>query len=169
MRFYLIGFMGAGKSFLGKQLSELLQAPFFDLDEFIVEKEQKSINQIFEQKGESYFREVEHECLLELSSQHTHAIIATGGGTPCFYENMNWMNQNGTTIWLNPGIDILVERLEKEKEHRPLLKSLDHFQLKQFIQLKLEERIKFYEKSKFQVNNESLSSVDELIKIIKHA
>lgn len=169
MRIYLLGFMGAGKSFWGKQLSQHFQAPFFDLDTYIIEQDGRSVNDIFTEEGEAYFRLLEKNALETLTEKYSELILATGGGTPCFHGNMDYMTANGKTVWLNPSIDVLIQRLEKEKDHRPLLKSLNNNQLKEFIEEKLNDRIKFYEKSLLQLNNDESLSVEVLIKMINHA
>jgi shikimate kinase len=169
MRIYLLGFMGAGKSFWGKQLSQHFQAPFFDLDTYIIEQDGRSVNDIFTEEGEAYFRLLEKKALETLTETYPQLIVATGGGTPCFHGNMNYMTANGKTIWLNPPVDVLMQRLEKEKDHRPLLKSLNNDELRKFIEEKLGERIKFYEKSLLQLNNDEDLSVEVFIKMIKHA
>lgn len=169
MRIYLIGFMGAGKSFWGRQLSQHFQAPFFDLDDFIVQQENKTINSIFETQGEQHFRLLEKNALIELSEKHNDLILATGGGTPCYHNNIHYMNQMGKTIWLNPPIETLVNRLSKEKDHRPLLRNLDNDSLKSFIHEKLASRIHFYQQSQVEINDDASLTIDKLIKLIQHA
>src|SRR5436853_6290275 len=94
---FLIGFMGSGKTFLGKQLAQLLNYEFIDLDEWIEQREKKSIAEIFSEDGEEYFRKKESQ-QLKLLAEKNNAVIATGGGTPCFHDNMKWMNDHGFTI-----------------------------------------------------------------------
>jgi shikimate kinase len=154
MRLYLVGFMGSGKTTLGKWLAEGLNCHFIDLDAQIEISEQQSISEIFEQKGEPYFREVEAKALRE-----THilekTIIATGGGAPCFHQNMDWMNENGITLYLSVSAAQLAERLYPEREKRPLLAHLDMLQLLDFIANKLNERSFFYEKAHLELRAES--------------
>lgn len=142
---YLLGFMGSGKSHIGKILSEVLDVPLIDLDAFIESEEGCTISDIFEQKGEAYFRQVETVCLRQLES--ARAVIALGGGTPCFSGNMPWINQTGCSFFLDPPIDVLVERLIGEQDKRPLLKGKDSVALRLFIEQKLEERRNFYEQA----------------------
>jgi len=143
MRLFLIGFMGSGKSHVGSQLAERMQLPFIDLDNQIEIAQQRLIRTIFEMDGEMAFREMERAALHELL-KHQNIIIACGGGTPCFFDNMEWMNQHGITIYLEASVNILLERLESERAHRPLLKNMDDIELRQFIENKLIERNPFY-------------------------
>jgi shikimate kinase len=168
MRIYLIGFMGSGKTHWGRLLSSKLTLPFFDLDKQIVEEEKKSIVEIFEEKGEEYFRMMEKEALYILTESHESFVMACGGGTPCYFNNIDYMNNNGTTVWLNTRLDVLFNRLLEEKESRPLLKSLTDAQLKQFILKKFSERRIYYEQASLVIE-ESEASVDLLIQHIMHA
>ena len=168
MRIYLIGFMGSGKTHWGRLLSTKLTLPFFDLDKQIVDEEKKSIVEIFEQKGEEYFRMLEKEALYILTESHESFVMACGGGTPCYFNNIDYMNNNGTTVWLNTRLDVLFNRLLQEKESRPLLKSLTDAQLKQFILKKFSERRIYYEQANLVIE-ESEASVDLLIQHIMHA
>src|ERR1700674_2571155 len=124
MRVYLLGFMGSGKSHWGKLLSEKLTLPFFDLDTEITNQENISITEIFATKGEEYFRMLEKETLHILTESHESFVMACGGGTPCFFNNIDFMNNNGITVWLNTRMEVLYDRLLKDKEERPLLKDL---------------------------------------------
>ena len=101
-------------------------------------------------------------------SKGTISVIACGGGTPCFRGNMEWMNQQGLTIWINPKVDVLVERLEGEKMQRPLIKNLNHDEIKSFINQKLLDRAVFYEQSKITIEDSTLST-DFFLNILKHA
>ena len=125
MRIYLIGFMGAGKTYWGRQLGQKLGIPFFDLDELIEDDAGKSVNSIFEEEGEEYFRTREKEILYMVTESHDSMVLSCGGGAPCFFNNIDYMNQKGITVWLNTPIDTLLSRLKEEKHTRPLLKGLD--------------------------------------------
>jgi len=122
MKIFLIGFMGSGKSYWGRQLSEKLLLPLFDLDMQVESNEGKSINQIFEEKGEENFRLLEKDALHIITESHESFIMATGGGTPCYFNNIDYMNNAGITVWINTPVEILFERLLKEKSSRPLIK-----------------------------------------------
>jgi shikimate kinase len=156
MRFYLVGFMGSGKSYLGKLWAAQQHLSFYDLDTLIEEKENDTITNIFEQKGEQYFRTVESKTLQETTSLQ-NTIIACGGGTPCFNDNMNWMNENGTTIFLNAKIGNLYKNILQEKNKRPLLANITDDELKYFIQNKLDKRLHYYASSKIILQQENLN------------
>jgi shikimate kinase len=141
---FIVGFMGSGKSTLGKKLAQAFDADFIDLDQAIEQKEQKTINEIFEQHGEEYFRELESQTLRNIHSEKL-CFVATGGGTPCFHGNIQWMKNNGVVIYLNLPAYILTGRLKTEKAHRPLLKNLSDTELSDYVNRTLEKRAYFYE------------------------
>ena len=140
----LVGFMGSGKSFWGRRLAESLQLPFYDLDTLIVARTGKSIPELFAAEGETGFRKIERMQLLEVLEQPA-SVVATGGGTPCFFDNMGRMNSLGRTIYLQMPIDVLVQRLSKEMQTRPLLANLNREELPGFIEDLLKKRAPFYE------------------------
>ncbi len=154
MKIFFIGFMGSGKTHWGKQISEKLQIPFFDLDEQIISHEEKSITEIFSENGEEYFRLLEKDLLHIISESHENFVMACGGGTPCYYNNIDFMNKSGTSIWINTPIDTLFQRLIKEKETRPLIKNLTSEQLKRFIIKKFSDRKIYYEQADIIVDEE---------------
>jgi len=141
---YLVGMPASGKSTFGKKLANLLNYSFIDLDSAIEEGEQQSISDIFEQKGEAFFRKLETQYLKKTKSKKQ--VIATGGGTPCHHTNMDWMNENGTTIWLDAPLNLLVSRA-KQSNNRPLFNQLTADELKHKISLMLDERTTFYAQS----------------------
>jgi|SRR5690554_1768119 len=145
---FLIGFMGCGKSTLGKKVAAKTGYSFIDLDDLIIQKIQMSISEYFEIHGEAAFRQIERDTLHSLYGiQDT--IVATGGGTPCHFDNMNWMNNNGKTVFLKIPSKALLSRLsQKDIESRPLLKGKSNEELLSFIELKLEERSSFYNQAK---------------------
>ena len=116
MKIFLIGFMGCGKTHWGQQLGKKLNLPFFDLDEQIVTEEGKSITEIFAAHGEEYFRQKEKDVLYTLTENHHSFVLACGGGTPCFYNNIDYMNKQGSTVWINCSTSCLFERLNKDNE-----------------------------------------------------
>ena len=150
MRIYLVGYMGSGKSRLGRRLAEFLDLQFVDMDIYIEERNCKSIPQIFAQEGEAEFRKKERKALDELS-EFTNLVIATGGGAPCFFDNMDVMNASGKTIYLNIHPDILAERLMKSKTDRPLIRGKSKEELVEFIAKTLNVRNEFYSKAQFQI------------------
>ncbi len=167
MKIFLVGFMGSGKSFWGSQLGEKLGLPFFDLDHQIEEKEEKSINDIFAQEGEEYFRLLEKEVLHMLTESHEEFVMATGGGTPCFYNNIEYMKKNGIVVWINCSVDCLYGRLLKEREARPLLKDLSNEQLLSYIAKKYADRKIYYRQATVTATEDQLS-LDGLISKIFH-
>ena len=124
MRYFLIGFMGSGKTHWGAKWSEAFDIKHYDLDEEIEKKEGKNVTAIFEEKGEEYFRFREKELLEAIIEDHLKVIISCGGGTPCFFNNIELMKRYGKVLWLNTDIDTLIKRLIKEKDHRPLVKNI---------------------------------------------
>jgi shikimate kinase len=147
MRIYLIGFMGSGKTYWGRQLGQKLEVPQFDLDEQIEQAEGRPVTEIFAASGEEYFRLKEQETLMMLSETHDSFVMATGGGTPCFFNNIDYMNKMGTTIWINCSIDSLHHRISGEQLQRPLVKDLDSEQLRTYITKKLGDRKIFYQQA----------------------
>jgi shikimate kinase len=143
MRIYVIGFMGSGKTFWGKKWASQLGFPFIDLDDLIVQSEGMSINEIFEKKGDAQFRLLEAEALRNTTNLET-AIIACGGGTPCFGNNMDWMSENGKSIFIEATPDELLPNLRNKLTQRPLLKRMNTEKLKVYIEEKLEERNSYY-------------------------
>lgn len=168
MRIYLIGFMGSGKSHWGRLLSANMGIPFFDLDYKIVEQEGASIAEIFEQKGEEYFRMLEKDVLVNLSEKYDNMILSCGGGTPCFFGNIDFMKEQGKVVWLNPSTVVLVERLLKEKNHRPLLRDIPDADMKTFIVKKLHGRKLYYEQAHLCLPEETLSLEEMKQAIFEH-
>jgi len=142
----LVGFMGSGKSTIGKKLADALGLPFVDLDSKIIHQAGMSISDIFTQKGEAYFRILEKEVLDAVISSDRASVIATGGGTPCFYDNMDVILKNSYSFYLKVGRDALLDRIS-EDESRPLIIGKTKKELKQFIDLMLRKRASFYTKA----------------------
>jgi shikimate kinase len=167
MKIYLIGFMGCGKTHWGRLLSEKLQLPFFDLDDAIVEQEEKPVTAIFEEEGEEYFRLLEKDVLHMITESHESFIMACGGGTPCYYNNIDYMKRQGTTIWINCSVQCLFQRLVKEREKRPLIKDLTDDGLRSYIQKKYASRKIFYEQASIILSDEQVN-MDYLLERIFH-
>jgi len=155
--------MGSGKTHWGKLLSAKLQLPFRDLDSLIVEKEQKSIADVFTEKGEEYFRYQEKQTLEELINEEESFVLSCGGGTPCFFNNIELMKKSGKVLWLNTSIDVLKDRLLKERMSRPLIRDINEEELRRYIVRKLSERKLYYEQADAMVNEESIT-LEELIR-----
>ena len=168
MKIFLIGFMGSGKTYWGHLLSKKLGIPFFDLDEQVVSHEGIPINQIFAEKGEEYFRLLEKGALHIVSESHDSFVMACGGGTPCYFNNIEYMNQSGTTVWINTPAETIFQRLMSEKETRPLIKSLSDEQLKNFIHKKFTDRKIYYEQADVILDDDPLQ-LETLVEKIFHA
>lgn len=169
MKLVLMGYMGSGKSVLAKDLSEKTGLDWLDLDAYIESKEGLKINQIFKEKGEIYFRLIEHKYLKEILCNKNNLIIATGGGTPCYSGNIAIINQNAVSIYLKGSIQTLAERLINEKETRPLLKNIKEEELKSFIAKHLFERNSFYNQATFtvSVDNKTVEKIsNEIITLL---
>ncbi|NVO03809.1 MAG: shikimate kinase, partial [Bacteroidetes bacterium] len=132
MRIFLIGFMGCGKSSFGKRLANKLGLSFVDLDIEIETSKGRSVSEIFALEGEKVFRCYETETLIQ-NTEKDNLIISTGGGTPCFNENMDLINSKGISIYLKMSSESLLHRLVNSKKERPLIKSMTYFELKKFI------------------------------------
>ena len=157
MTIFLVGFMGCGKSTLGKKLAKNLDFNFIDLDDFIEDCEARTIQEIFEINGESYFRKLERFYLLKVIN-NKNIVISVGGGTPCFYDNINQMNKNGLTIYINMPTKVLVNRLKSSNKFRPLIEGMKEIELKDYINKTIREREVFYNKSHKIVNGINLSA-----------
>lgn len=162
---FLIGFMGCGKTTLGRKLANRLGYDFMDLDHILEAQEGMTIAQYFAKHGEDSFRKLESE-VLKKTNYPEYAIVSTGGGLPCFFDNMDWMNAHGKTIYIKLSPKTLADRLEKEKEERPLLRQHHGEALVAFIADKLTEREPFYSKATIIADGLSLTAekVEEMLK-----
>ena len=156
--------MGSGKSHLGRKFSKYLGVQFVDMDHYIEERNYKTIPQIFAEEGEAEFRKKERKALEELS-EFTDIVIATGGGAPCFFDNIGLMNNSGKTIYLNIDPKILADRLMKSKTERPLIKGKSREELVAFINETLKKRNEFYSQAKLQITQPNID-LDYLKKLI---
>ncbi|UOF94497.1 MAG: shikimate kinase [Bacteroides sp.] len=160
MNIFLIGFMGSGKSTLGKKLSDYLNVNFIDLDKYIEFNENYNIKYIFNQKGEKYFRYIEQKYLKHKFKEPF--IMSVGGGTPCYYNNINYMNQYGITIFININIEFLIYNLLKNsKDDRPLLISNNKKSLLKDLFI---NRLFYYKKSKVTINSNNYININSLLK-----
>ena len=161
MRIFLIGFMGCGKSTMGRALAASLDMTFIDLDTYLEERYFKTIPQIFAEEGEANFRLKERKVLEEVSA-FDQVIIATGGGAPCFFDNMELMNNSGFCIFLDVEIDSLVYRLIHAKTERPLIKGKSPEELRHFIEELMQKRRPFYEKAQYILKGNEIKPDDIL-------
>ncbi|HDR52179.1 MAG TPA: shikimate kinase [Mariniphaga anaerophila] len=164
MRIYLIGYMGSGKSTLGKKLAKYAGLQFIDMDHYIEKRNCKTVPQLFEEYGEEGFRKKERKALEELS-EFTDVVIATGGGAPCFFDNVDLMNRTGKTIYLNIDPKILADRLIKSKTERPLIKGKSKEELMTFIDETLKKRNAFYTQARYQITRPN-ANLDEIMEMI---
>ena len=162
---FLIGFMTAGKTTLGKSLAQALDWPFVDLDVLLEEREGRTITEIFEQAGEAYFRAQERISLESLTEHEGPLIAACGGGLPCFGDNMERLNELGTTLYFHLPSEELIRRIRKDRADRPLVKSLSTEELKTFVNDLLAKREPYYLQAQFVLEPDQLSveKIRELI------
>lgn len=164
MRIYLIGYMGSGKSTLGKRLAKHAGLQFIDMDNYIEERNCKTVPQLFAEYGEEGFRQRERKALEELS-EFTEVVIATGGGAPCFFDNIRLMNRTGKTIFLNIDPEILAGRLIESKTERPLIKGKSKKELESFIDKTLSKRNAYYKQADIEVTEPDID-LDHLISLM---
>lgn len=162
MLIFLVGFMGCGKSYTGRKIAPILGYQYVDMDKAIEVQESMSIKEIFEQKGEAYFRNLEHQYLLDLDINQ-NMVISTGGGVPCFFNNMEIMNAKGITIYLNRSKSVVIPRLLQGAHKRPLIQNMDEETLNTFYDSKLAERVPFYEQAQLHVGD---ANVEEILKLL---
>lgn len=160
MKIFLVGMMGSGKSYWSKKLAEQMDLLRIELDDEIEKSEHASISRIFEEKGEHYFR-VQESGLLKRYALFDDFVMSCGGGTACFFNNMDWMNRNGVTIWINPPEATIVKQIMPGILQRPLLAGMDGKAVAEFVAKKLEERKPYYEKADI-ICRESVINLDEL-------
>jgi shikimate kinase len=163
-KIFLIGLMGSGKSYWSKKMSK---SAGYDLDALIEMNEEKTIAEIFAEDGEESFRKTETK-LLKWFKEKKKYVLATGGGTPCFNENIQWMKKEGIVIWLDESLEVLVQRLIKEKEHRPLIAKLNEQQLATFLEEQLTNRFSFYQQANYRVSAEQITESELKKIIVKH-
>lgn len=165
MKLFLVGMPGSGKSTIGKQIADKLKLPFVDLDDIIVDQENQTIPEIFSQKGEDYFRIAERKALKSVNTVYHEFVMATGGGAPCFFDNMAFINDNGQSIFLDVPPKVLADRLlNYGLEERPMFRNIK----KQEVVLTLGEQLKtrkhFYDQAKLTVDGNL--EADEILQLI---
>lgn len=166
IRIFLTGYMGAGKTTLGKAFARSLNIPFVDLDWYMEERFHKTVGELFAERGETGFRELERNMLHEVGA-FENVIISTGGGAPCFFDNMDFMNHNGKTVFLNVHPDVLFRRLRVAKQQRPILQGKEDEELKEFIIQALEKRAPFYSQAQYVLDADELEDRSQIEKTVQ--
>ncbi len=156
MKIFLVGYMASGKSTLGPKLAKRLNIPFIDLDQQIVTKEGSSILNIFQEVGEDAFRLIEKNVLASSIKSNPHFVMATGGGTPCFFKNMDLMKKSGITLYLSVPVRELVDRNLNSPEIRPLLRGMNELEMQSFINEQVQQRLPHYKKAGVTIKESEL-------------
>lgn len=152
---YIIGYMGCGKTTFGRAYAAAAGLTFIDLDDFIEKRHNATVRQIFDRYGEEEFRRIEREMLHETAGMRD-CVVSCGGGTPCFFDNVDFMNEHGTTMWLKASEPTLFSRLVRKREKRPLLAGKSDEEIRVLISSQLAARSPFYGKSKIEWYGDSL-------------
>ncbi|MBQ7471098.1 MAG: shikimate kinase [Prevotella sp.] len=161
IRIILIGYMGAGKTTVGKELAKALGVPFYDLDWYIETRRRKTVKQLFDEVGEEGFRKIEHNMLHEVA-EFENVIVSCGGGTPCFYDNMDYLNQQAETIYLKASPEVLYGHLRMGKGVRPLLLNKTPEEVQEFIREQLAYREQFYTKAKHIIDVNLMDNFEKI-------
>ena len=160
-RIIIIGYMGAGKTTVGKTLAQELNLPFYDLDWYIESRMRKTVKEIFDERGEEGFRLIEHNLLHEVA-EFEDVITSCGGGVPCFYDNMDYMNQKGDTVYLKATPEVLYGHLKMGKSVRPLLQNKTSEEVEEFIKEQLQVSEPFYSKAKYTLDVNLMDDYDKI-------
>ena len=168
-RIILIGYMGAGKTTVGKALAKELGLFFYDLDWYIETRMRKTVKQIFDERGEEGFRQIEHNMLHEVA-EFENVIVSCGGGTPCFFDNMDYLNQQAETVYLKASPEVLYEHLRMGKGVRPLLLNKTPEETRAFIREQLQQRESFYMKAHHVIDvnlMDNFEKIADTVNVIK--
>lgn len=160
-RIILLGYMGAGKTTVGKALAKALNLQFYDLDWYIENRMHMTVKQIFDERGEGGFRKIEHNMLHEVA-EFEDVVISCGGGTPCFFDNIDYMNQQGETVYLKATPDVLYGHLKMGRTVRPLLLNKTPDEVKDFVSRQLAEREPFYTKAKHVIDVSLMDNYEKI-------
>ena len=160
-RIFLLGYMAAGKTTLGSVAAKLLGVEFIDLDLYIEQRYYTTITDLFAEHGEQGFREIEQRMLHEVG-EFEDVLISCGGGTPCFFDNIDYMNRQGVTVWLDASVDILVRRLGENREKRPIVANKTDEELRAFIEEALAKRIPYYCQARYTFQANHLDTKEEI-------
>lgn len=155
IRIFLTGYMGAGKTTLGKAFARELGLTFIDLDWYIEERFHRTVSELFRERGENGFRQLERNMLHE-AGEFEDVVISTGGGTPCFFDNMDYMNRQGQTVFLDVPVDVLFRRLRVATQQRPILRGKTDDELRAFIGSALEGRMPHYSQARYRFDGSRL-------------
>ena len=166
-RIILIGYMGSGKTTVGKALSKATGMMFYDMDWYIESRMRKTVSQIFAERGEEGFRQIEYNMLHEVA-EFENVIISCGGGTPCFFDNMDYLNQQGDVIYLKATPEVLYKHLLMGKVERPLLKGKTPEELIAYITEHLKEREPYYNKAQHVLDVSVLDNYDKINISVEH-
>lgn len=161
VRIFLTGYMGAGKTTLGKAFARELGLSFIDLDWYIESRFHKTIPQLFAERGEDGFRRVEQNMLHEVG-EFENVVISTGGGTPCFFDNMDYMNVQGQTVFLDVDVETLFRRLRVATQQRPILRGKSEEELRVFIEKALADRSLYYTKARYRFDGSQLENREQI-------
>ena len=164
MKIFVIGYMASGKTTFGKALAEKLNTPFIDLDHYIEENTSKTIEEIFREEGEEGFRKIEEEMLKKAVTEHSDMVLACGGGTPCFLNNMQFLNEKGITVFLETSTPVLISRLQAENAKRPLVAGKTDDEIKAHVLSQLCDRLPFYMQAKLKWSGDDLETAQEIDK-----
>ncbi len=165
-RIILIGYMGAGKTTVGKELAKCLGVPFYDLDWYIETRMRKKVKEIFDERGEEGFRKIEHNMLHEVA-EFEDVVISCGGGTPCFFDNMEYMNAQGDVVYLRGTPDVLFRHLKMGKGVRPLLLGKSDEELMEYITEQVTKREKYYMQANHIVDIPCMEDEDKVSETIE--
>lgn len=172
VKIVLVGLPGSGKSTLGKKLAEQLGFSFYDLDELIVQQEKKSIPEIFYERGEGYFRQAETMALEKQLDADEAMILATGGGAPCFNDNMDRINQKGISVFLDVPMQQIIQRMtSSEVALRPLFQGLDAGEISARLTDLYTARVGYYDQAKIKLSGEDISTellISELMALFRN-
>lgn len=167
MRLFIIGYMASGKTTFGKALAEKTGLPFIDLDDFIVNTTGKTIPDIFQEKGEEGFREIEKSSLESVIEKYSDAVIACGGGTPCHFDNLDLMNSSGITIFIETSTPVLISRLQQQNLERPLMAGKTDEEISEKVLSQLCERLPDYMRAKLKWHGDDLETASQIEKNVE--